>query len=356
MEVDGPSPAQWAQVQPPPAAGVSSTALHVMNNVSMDNEPEPGESIFELAFRDVRKHFSPGCYSGSEGEAALEQFTINLREYWKLSPQVPEHLRVRASGYFLKDKAQRWWLTERGPSDIPPHIQTVEQFIDALTAKFTSGDSRERATEALRKLKQGRNSLAEYIDKFSSLYKKAYHTDVDQAYRWFIAGIAPSDRHAAVAWAANRAWKQKSVGLEQMFDYLRVQDKLNATELSMRSKEEDDLEPMDIGAVQTRDRAPDRYKGMDRAPKGHGRPPDRRKETRACYCCGKVGHLVKDCRAMLAMRERIARREEYQRKQAPKQNKGYQGNKSAPTQEVARWRGPRQSEPQQKTRQGSNQH
>lgn len=328
-----------------------------MTNVPSGDDVE----LLEETLKFVQKKFDPGKYSGSKDVAALEAFAANLREYWKLHPHESERGRVYASAYFLTDEAQRWWLDIRGPRSLPPDIQTLDQFIEALTAQFAPHASRERATEELRTLKQGKLPVTEYINKFGRLYKKAHRVDYTLLYQWFIAGLAPGERQGVTAWAAAQEMAGNSVELEQMIEFLRIQSKKNATGPTLEGKglklreEDEDLEPMDIGAVQVRNRNQGWHKVGDRPSKGQWGQHEGRKETRICYFCGKAGHLVKDCRYLPKMRERADWIEKHQRNQAPNPKKAHQGNKKAPTQEVARWRGQRKSEPQKETHQGSSQ-
>ena len=61
-----------------------------------------------------------------------------------------------------------------------------------------------------------------------------------------------------------------------------------------------DLQPIDVEAVTVRP-APAQRKGS-RGPAKGTNPPRRRREQRACFYCGKIGHLIQDCKSMQRQR------------------------------------------------------
>ena len=115
--------------------------------------------------------------------------------------------------------------------------------------------AREQALGELKKLKQGRLSIDRYIEKYQFL---SPNVDPELQYQWFIAGLAPGERQSVTAWAADRELKGEVVGLDTMVQFLRIEERRNATATAKADKGEllgggnPDLEPMDVEAVAAR--------------------------------------------------------------------------------------------------------
>lgn len=191
----------------------------------------------------------------------------------------------------------------------------------------------------LRKLKQGKLSIERYIEKYSSLVQKSHTLDPELVYQWFIAGLSPGERQSVTGWAADRELRGEAVSLQAMMDYLRIKERKNATVTALAEKgeillgEDSDVQPMDIGAVTTQ-RASAHKQGGKGLIEGSN-APRRPREQRTCFFCGKIGHLIRDCKRMQKAKELEKRDWEQRRKSFLQDKKKQQGNSQAPTQHAA---------------------
>ncbi|CDJ34054.1 uncharacterized protein EMH_0087490 [Eimeria mitis] len=110
----------------------------------------------------------------------------------------------------------------------------------------------------LRKLKQGKLSVERYIEKYQSLVNRSPMVAAELHYQWFIEGMDPVVWQTVSGWVMDREMRGEKVELAGMMEYLRRMEKKDATPTALAEKEESghgnnpDLEPMDIGAVNTK--------------------------------------------------------------------------------------------------------
>ena len=164
--------------------------------------------------------------------------------------------------------------------------------------------------------------------------------DPELQYQWFIAGLAPGERQSVTAWAADRELKGELGGLDTMVQFLRINQRRNATATALADKGElagggnPDLEPMDVEAVAARTATRRREDRGEAPTRGivAGRP---RSDPRTCFFCSKAGHLVKDRKRMQKAKE-LWRRDRAARRRSPDiSSRQPQGNAKAPTRRAA---------------------
>ncbi|CDJ29969.1 uncharacterized protein EMH_0054110 [Eimeria mitis] len=188
---------------------------------------------------------------------AVEEFLNSLDLYLRLQ-NAPEQFQLLLAPSLLEGDARRWWLHLSNGSTFPEHIRSMQAFRDVLRCRFIPTYASEQAMAELRKLKQGKLSIERYIEKYQSLVNRSPMVDAELHNNWFIAGLAPGVRQTVTGWATDREMRDGKVELADMMEYLRRMKKKNATSTALAEKKESgpgnnpDLEPMDIGAVNTK--------------------------------------------------------------------------------------------------------
>ncbi|CDJ28248.1 uncharacterized protein EMH_0039200 [Eimeria mitis] len=144
--------------------------------------------------------------------------------------------------------------------DLSLRLQNAPEDFQLLLASslFIPASAREQAMAELRNLKQGKLSVERYVEKYQSLVNGSPMVAAELHYQWFMAGLEPVVRQTVTGWATDREMRDEKVELADMMKYLRRMEKKNATPTALAEKEESgpgnnpDLEPMDIGAVNTK--------------------------------------------------------------------------------------------------------
>ena len=331
MEVDCEPLTEGGSMHGPEPQQAEASSISASN--SGENAFLP-KSIQEECLRLCR----PTRYDGRRDVEALEEFLNSLDLYLRIQ-NAPEDFQLLLASSLLEGDARRWWLHLCNGSTFPEHIRSMQAFRDAVRCRFIPTSASEQAMAELRKLKQGKLSVERYIEKYQSLVNRSPMVAPELHYQWFIAGLDPVVRQTVTGWATGREMMGDKVELADMMEYLRRMEKKNATPTALAEKEESgpgnnpDLEPMDIGAVNTKPakhgaRSGYRQQTATSPPKKQ----DGDSERRTCIFCSKPGHVFRDCRLMKKAREQLRSSPE-QRRQGNKQSK--QGNARAPTQRAA---------------------
>ena len=127
-----------------------------------------------------------------------------------------------------------------------------------------------------------------------------------------------------------------------MVQFLRIKERRNATATALADKAEllgggnPELEPMDVEAVAARAAMRRREDGGEAPTRGIvARRPRSDPQQRACFFCGKAGHMIKDCKRMQKAKE-LDRRDRAARRRSPDiSSRQPQGNAKAPTRRAA---------------------
>ena len=120
-------------------------------------------------------------YAQNEGE------TLNDWDAATLSWDQNDDKWIAAVLNLMEDKARTWAL---------PYLETLAQgrhpfsglyrnFMDAFTKRFAPLDTTEAAQDALKALKQGKSSVAEYISKFDQFTQQRGWSDTDHRTRFY---------------------------------------------------------------------------------------------------------------------------------------------------------------------------
>ncbi|CDJ35656.1 LOW QUALITY PROTEIN: uncharacterized protein EMH_0028290 [Eimeria mitis] len=140
---------------------------------------------------------------------------------------------------------------------VPGANQVHARLPGRATLQVYSG-VRKQAMAELRKLKQGKLSIERHIEKYQSLVNRSPMVGAEFHYNWFIAGLSPGVRQTVIGGATDREMRDEQVQLADMMEYLCRMERKDATSTALAEKEkrvpgnEPDLEPMDIGAVNTK--------------------------------------------------------------------------------------------------------
>lgn len=289
----------------------------------------------------------PDKYDGRRDQGIIDEFVTSLRDYFA-SHRGSEEQKILMASRLLEGEAREWWRRSRGQAHLPEGITTLDAFMRALVAHFTPVYAKEQATSELSKLKQGKLSIASYIDKFQSLAQRSHSVDPALMYQWFISGLSPSARQLAASYSVYHDMSGTPTGLPEMMHYLRCLDAQGAFSAEWRAKGEilrddcPDFEPMDIGATGASPFKPQR---SDRKGTFTERPPSsqfrKRQQQKVCFCCEKPGHFVRDCKLLQEVKESLRQERARQRKPAHGHREVQPGNSPTPLRTAAQGGGPR---------------
>ena len=164
-----------------------------------------------------------------------------------------------------------------------------------LEELFHPANQKDWARKKLRKLKQGRMTIDEWIIKFQT-YSQAAQLDQGQLVNIIEQNIDPSiiqkiieeDTHPTDP--ANYLTKVQNIGQKrQLTRFLGIAG----------SSQQRDPNAMDISAL---DAASDEESKMEinafTRGKGKARTPNRNRKPIACFNCGKPGHMAKECKIL----------------------------------------------------------
>ena len=87
----------------------------------------------------------------------------------------------------MEDEARTWALPylETLANGRHPFSGLYRNFTDAFTKRFAPLDSTEAVRDALKALKQGKSSVAEYISKFDQYVQQTGWSDADHRTRFY---------------------------------------------------------------------------------------------------------------------------------------------------------------------------
>lgn len=139
------------------------------------------DTLRTLAY--VLKPTAPRAYTGSIDAEACLNFLDSYEEYYSILQLAAEQW-VRWMVLNLDGDARSWWRTSELTIDTP-----WIEFRAAFTTRFTPPDSVNKARESLRKLKQGRNSVATYTAEFRRFLRLIPNMDKDDALYVYLMGL-----------------------------------------------------------------------------------------------------------------------------------------------------------------------
>jgi len=331
------SRAQIAQLtqlmqQAPPAAPVAPVAPvaqpegqgHQDQSDSLDSAE--GAAEFGKWLKDFTK-WKPREFDASENPLVAVRWLARMEYIFRVMG-CPDVQRPRCAAHVLSDTAEWWWeSTDRArPAGSSP--ATWEFFRTKFRAKYVNDEAQQEMAEAFSNLKQGSDSIAAYEKKFSeySYFAPELIATEELKTKKFICGLrkevaqdvralAPEsyDRAVELATIYNPKYPpvQDSVAPArsvQPAQQYSGQKRKSGTSSGFRSTgQQTRRQGQSSGRDQRRPqgRAQDRQQGGARQPahcnkcgKAHyglcGASP------RACYRCGKEGHLARFCTQDLA--------------------------------------------------------
>ena len=129
------------------------------------------------------RHFLAAFYNYAQNEGE----TLNDWDAATLSWDQNNDKWIAAVLNLMEDEARTWALPylETLANGRHPFSGLYRNFTDAFTKRFAPLDSTEAARDALKALKQGKSSVAEYISKFDQYVQQTGWSDVDHCTRFY---------------------------------------------------------------------------------------------------------------------------------------------------------------------------
>lgn len=284
---------------------------------------------------EIMKLARPAKFDGRGGPNAYWRFYRDMQVYLQMLDGPEEEKIFLFSKHLEKDALEWWELKCSGGRLNPADIPTAGACMAAFRARFEPKTTQEDALRELQTLKQGKLPLGQYVEKFKSLIAQSGVHDEQLKYRLLVRGLTQSVRSAAVHWTATEGRVDRRITTEDLQNFLlQYADKDVFEPINCGTQgNEQDGEPMDIGAVATRRPAAARYDTRNGAGTTDNNKPFRRGfRARKCFFCGKPGHVIATCRR--AQEARRLEQEAWERKrEANRKAKGApSGNAEAPTQ------------------------
>ena len=127
--------------------------------------------------------------------------------------------------------------------------------------------------------------------------RKSNAAEPELLYQTFIVGLSHGERHSVSGLAADKELRGEPFPLEAMKECLLIKERPNAAIVISEQREtivreDSDVKPMDIRAV-IAGPCPEQGKGGGGPAQGIN-APRRQREQRIWFCCGEMGHLIRD--------------------------------------------------------------
>ncbi|XP_060170070.1 uncharacterized protein LOC132600738 [Lycium barbarum] len=342
-EVSTPAPVH--PVPPPVASGQQVTeAIHLLTQLVAAQAQRQNVSSSDQSASTRARDFitlKPPEFYGSKPEEDPQNFIDEMLRTLRII-HASDTESVELASYRLRDVAVQWynnWISSRGANAPPPVWQ---EFTEAFLRHYLPPEVRRARADMILNLKQGNMSVREYSLHFNSLarYAPAMIADRGDHVHRFVSGLGPhlikecltASLQDGMTIARIQAHAQN---LEEQYQ-LRREERYSDRGSRKRGRSSGTRSEYRGGQAQEQSRysgqsaasAPPRfvdkgfdrstYSGADQGTRASGSqyradssrvmpPPPRcpqcgrphsgecRAGTRACYTCGRVGHLMRDC-------------------------------------------------------------
>ena len=249
-------------IPPPPAEGNHPAAAAPFP------PPPPRGNTFAKICKDF-KAMGGKDFHGTESFVAARNWLKETEDLFIIF-EVEDRQKVQLAVWLLKGEASYWW--EVTNAERP--VETWEDFRARFETKFLSDAERSLQLEKFLFLKQGDKTVREYVNQFDELARfglDLVNTPHKKALR-FVKGLNEPLHSLAMTHIPMGATYERLVQMA----LLNEEDKgKKETKAESSQGKKEGLQP----------------KKTDFKKGGKGN-----KEKRKCNFCGKVGHLVKDCR------------------------------------------------------------
>lgn len=123
--------------------------------------PVPNEKASKIKIPE------PKSFNGARSSKDLENFLWDIEQYFRAA-RIPEAQKVTITSMYLTGDAKLWWRT-RAEDKARREIESWDDLKTELKEQFLPCNTAYIAREALKKLRQNRGPVREYVKKFSSL-------------------------------------------------------------------------------------------------------------------------------------------------------------------------------------------